>query len=165
MAKKLPFWHLTTNPNFRLDPSYCPVSAYGMCRPVAKPGLFVTDRPIYWSPWMGPGPIYAVRVDVPKEVLPRHSESHPEYLIHDLDRIKVREVLPLADVIERGEEEKRRGLNWWDQVYGGFGSVADWWYYYDEAKDEKVLRKGLGKLMEKWKAEHPGFRDPSEYYR
>jgi hypothetical protein len=90
---------------------------------------------------------------------------HPEYLITDLDQVQVLEVLPLAEILKRGEEEKSRGINWWDQVYGSFGSVVDWWFYYDRNKDRKYQRKGLVELKEKWLKEHPGFKDPDEYYR
>jgi hypothetical protein len=159
------FWHLTTDPDWKLKRDYHPIYAYGFGQPASKPGIFVTDQPIYWCPWMGKGPIYAARISVPEEAVPPPSTSHPEYLITDLEHVRVLEVLPLAEVIKRGEEEQRRGINWWNQEYGGFGSVVDWWFYYDRNKDKKYQRKGLDELKKKWLEEHPGYKDPDEYYR
>lgn len=159
------FWHLTSDPGWKLKRDYHPIYAYGAGTPTSRPGIFVTDQPIYWCPWMGKGPVYAARISVPKEILPRPSESHPEYLITDLDQIKVLEFLPLAEIIKRGEEEKSRGIPWWNQQYGSFGSVVDWWFYYDRNQDRKYQRKGLDELKKKWLKEHPGFKDPEEYYR
>lgn len=159
------FWHLTTDPDWEFKRDYRPIYAYGAGHPVSKPGIFVTDQPIYWAPWMGKGPIYAARISVPEEVLPPPSISHPEYLITALDQVKVLEFLPLAEVIKRGKEEEKRGINWWNQQYGGFGSVVDWWFFYDRSKDKKYQRKGLDELKQKWLKEHPGFKDPEAYYK
>jgi hypothetical protein len=167
MADKF-LWHLTSKKNWTLDPAYRPIYAYGMTAPMSKPGLFVTENPVYWSPWMGVGPIYAVRVAVPEDAMPHPSTwstSHPEYFITELDRIKILEVLPLSEAIKRGLEEKSRGINWWDQQYVGFGSVMDWWFFYDQAKDKKFTRKGLEDLMKEWKKANPGFKDPDVYFR
>ena len=169
--KRLPLWHLTDDPNWALDPTYHPILAYGTTTPTSKPGLFVTDQPLYWKPWLGGGPIYAVRVEVPDEALPPFSEAHPEYLITDLDKVEISEILPLAEAISRGEEEKRRGINWWDQEYGGFGGVEDWWYHeyevWDDAKLQQVwrrrTRKGLSNLMKEWRAK-TGYKNPHEKY-
>lgn len=163
-SEKRIFWHLTDRPDWRLDPSYRPISAYGLPQPVKRPGLFVTENPVYWSPWMGAGPIYAVRVDVPEAILPGPSTQHPEYLITDLSQIKILEILPLAEAIWHGQEEQKRGINWWSQDYGGFGSVADWWFY-DTGLGEKEERKGLEELKAEWKKAHPGYDDPDRYYR
>ena len=50
-------------------------------------------------------------------------------------------------------------------LFDTFGSVVDWWFYYDRNQDRKYQRKGLDELKKKWLKEHPGFKDPEEYYR
>ncbi len=159
------FWHLTEKEGFALDPAYHPLSAYGIPRPTAKPGLFVTDNPVYWSPWMGEGPIFAARVIVPEDALPPPSFQHPEYFLTDFDRMKVTEFLSLERAIELCQDERQRKINWWDQHYGGFGSVMDWWFYSPGYDKEPKPRKGLEKLMRQWKKENPGFEDPDQYFR
>lgn len=163
-SDKTVFWHLTENPNWKLDTAYRPLSAYGVSRPMVTPGLFVTDNPLYWSSWMGKGPIYAIRVHVPEESLPRPTYHHPEYFISNFAGVQVREIRSLAEAIARGKEERRRGIPWWNQQYGGFGGVEDWWFY-QKSDDELGEREGLDELKEAWKREHPGFKDPREYYR
>lgn len=169
--KRLPLWHLTENPNWAFDPTYHPIWAYGATTPSSEPGLFVTDQPLYWKPWMGVGPIYAVRVEVSDEALSLFSEAHPEYLIRELDKVETTEIMPLEEVIRRGQDEKNRGINWWDQEYGGFGSVEDWWYHCHEVWDDDKMqqvtrckpRKGLARLMEEWRAK-TGYKNPREMY-
>lgn len=161
-------WHLTKDPDWELDPTYHPVWAYGATHPTSKPGLFVTDRPLYWNPWMGVGPIYAIRVDVPEEAMPPPSHTHPEFLITDLDKIRILEILPLEEVILRGRAEEKAKIPWWDQQYGGFGGVEDWWFHryeaWDDDKGEQVTvwrtRKGLSRLMKEWRERNPGYKNP-----
>lgn len=170
-------WHLTTKKDWRLDPTYHPAWAYwGTGGPHKVPGIFVTDRPRYWEPFMGVGPIWAVRIEAPKEILkspgkPGFVWPHPEYLIEALDQVKVLEVIPLEEAILRGQEEERAGI-WWDkQEYGGFGGVEDWWYVtweeWDDRKKQTVLkrraRKGLERLMEEWRRK-TGYKNPLERY-
>jgi hypothetical protein len=165
-----PLWHLTKNPNWAFDPNYHPIWAYGFGHASAKPGLFVTDQPIYWKPWLGVGPVYAVRVEVPEEAMPPSSESHPEFLITDLDKIRIAEILPLEEVIRRGKDEERAGIPWDRQEYGGFGSVEDWWFHSYEAWDDvrrdliRVwrTRKGLSSLMREWRDRNPGYKNPMD---
>lgn len=164
-------WHLTENPDWKLDPTRHPTDAVGLPGPMRTPGLFVTNHPRYWEPWMGVGPIYVVQLLIPKESLPRVSEAHPEYFITDFENVEVVEVMPLEEAIERGQEEERRGVR--DRIYWGFATVVDWWFackgVWDDNKMETVqkcrTRKGLSRLMKKWRAEHPGFKDPDQYYR
>jgi hypothetical protein len=159
-----PFWHLTEKPNWELDPTYRPLSAYGLPRPTVMPGLFVTNNPVYWSSWLGKGPIYAIRVHVPKEALPRPTYHHPEYFITNFAGVQVREIRSLAEAITRGREEKRRGINWWDAKYDGFGGVEDWWFYR-VSDDELGEREGLDELKRAWREANPGFDNPDEYFR
>lgn len=163
-----PLWHLTTDPDWMLDPNYHPVWAYGDARPISKPGLFVTDTPIYWKPWMGGEPIYAVRVEVPEDAMHSPSESHPELLITDLDKVQVVEILPLEEAIIRGQAERRAGIPWDRAQYGSFGSVEDWWFHsyeaWSDAKRDLVTvwrtRKGLSRLMKEWREANPGYKNP-----
>jgi hypothetical protein len=157
-------WHLTDKSEWEIDPTYRPISAYGIPRPVHMPGLFVTDNPVYWSSWMGKGPIFAARIHVPKKSLPPPSYPHPEHLITDFTGVRALEVLPLADAIARGREEKRRGINWWDAKYDGFGGVEDWWFYR-KSDDEIGEREGLDDLKKAWREAHPGFDNPDEYFQ
>lgn len=165
---ELPLWHLTKNPNWALDPNYRPVWAYGDARPISKPGLFVTDSPIYWKSWIGVGPIWAVRVEVPDEAMPSFSESHPEFLITDLDKIQIAEILSLQEAIFHSQAERRAGIQWDRAQYGGFGSVEDWWFHsyevWDDAKNDQITvwrtRKGLSRLMKEWREANPGYKDP-----
>lgn len=158
-------WHLTENPKWKLDLKYHPLRAYGLPQPSKEPGIFVTDLPVYWNPYFGRGPIWAVRIETPEEILPKPSGEHPEYFIRDLSQVKVVEILPLSEAIEKGQEEERRGIPWWRQEYGGFGGVSDWWFSYDEQRGLKVKRKGLEKLMKDWREKHPGYKDPDAYFR
>lgn len=171
MEVRLPLSHLTKNPNWAFDPNYHPIWAYGAANPTSEPGLFVTDSPIYWKAWMGVGPIYAVRVEVPEEAMPRFSESHPEFLITDMDKIQIAEILPLEEAILRGEEERNAGIGRYLRdrpQYGGFGSVEDWWFHsyevWDDAKNDQIrvwrTRKGLSHLMKKWREDNPGYKNP-----
>lgn len=163
-------WHLSTNPKWKLDPNYHPIWAYGGGYPCSKPGLFVTDRPIYWIPFMDVGPVYVVRVEVPEEAMPPFSVSHPEFLITDLDKIQVAEILPLEEVIIRGQAEKSQGIPWDRQRYGSFGGVEDWWFHsyevWDDKQNEQIRvwrkRKGLSRLMKKWREDNPGYKNPMD---
>lgn len=166
-------WHITDNPKWKFDPTYHPIWAYTLPEPTREPGLFVTDRPSYWNPYFGRGPLYVVRLVVPKDVLPRPSEAHPEFFITDFSGVQVTDFVPLAEAIRRGQEETRRGIPWWNAEWGGFGGVEDWWFTCAEVWDDKKMqlvtrcrkRKGLDPLMREWKKAHPGFDNPDEYFR
>lgn len=165
-------WHLTTKKDWELDPTYHPVWAYLMTGgPHTKPGIFVTDFPSYWQPIMGVGPIYAVRVEVPEEAMPPTSYTHPEFLITDVDKVRIVEILPLAEAILRGEAEKRAKIPSDRQEYGRFGHVDDWWYVRSEVWDDEKMtlvekfypRRGLSRLMETWR-ERTGYKNPRDEY-
>jgi hypothetical protein len=170
---RLPLWHLTENPNWVLDPTYHPIWGYTIPTPTFEPGLFVTDYPSYWKSWMGIGPIYAVRIEVPDGALPQSwvTYQHPEYLIKELNKVEITEILPLEEAIRRGQAEERAGIPLDRQEYGGFASVEDWWYHCHEVWDDNKMqqvtrcrtRKGLSSLMEEWRAQ-TGYKNPHEKY-
>lgn len=170
-------WHITDNPKWELDPEYHPTWAYQYSGgPMEKPGLFVSEHPIYWQPYFGIGPLWAVRLQVPEDAFGDLPGYHPERLVTDFSDVEVLEIIPLSEAIERGEEEdeaeRRREISWADQQYEGFGHVDDWWFVYEKVHDDRgfeldpksIPRRGLTQLKRKWKAAHPGFKNPDEYY-
>ena len=168
-----PLWHLTPKRNWELDQEFRPLYAYFTASDVQNPpGLYVTDSPRYWEQYFGRGPLWAVRIDYHGE-LPRMHEQHPEYFLEDFDKIEVLEILPLAEAIKRDQEERRRGLQWDQQQYHGFGTVEDWWFACREVWNDRKnrqdfvcrARKGLEELMDEWRDKHKGFKNPRQYDR
>lgn len=167
-----PLWHVTADPDWKLDPAYHPIWAYGARRPHRQAGLFVTERPDYWEPFMGIGPLYAVRIEVPSEALKSPGPTgsawpHPEYFIEDFERLQIVDTVSLQEALERGDGERQTRIAWDWQLYGGFGSIEDWWYMREEVWDEKGgrftvryrPRKGLAEPRKAWRR-RTGFRNP-----
>lgn len=169
---RLPLWHITDNPEWVLDPEYRPRYAYWTASEVENPpGLYVSEHPLYWKPYFGRGPLWAVRIAYHAE-LPRIDLQHPQYLLTELDKIEVLEVIPLAEAIRKGQAEALAGINWDQRYYNDFESVEDWWYacrkvWNDRTnRDEDICRprRGLEGLMKEWKDAHGG-RTPQQVYQ
>ena len=114
--RRAPKWHLTNKPNFQIDAAYRPVWAYGTTRQNAKPALFLTDQPVYWSSWFASGPIYAILVQPSSSVRNFGLLTlHPEWLDEDPARAVVLERLTLREAIAKypnvfGSERDWEGL-------------------------------------------------------
>jgi len=151
------FWHMTSNPRFRIKPEHHPWIMRGVPAKSKQPMLFVTDNPRFWESYLTDTDLYAALIDV--RGLEWGEEWGPyiepfEYVIvgDGLKKAKVKEVLPLGEAIHKYPAE----FGWW----------GDWALSETEEAEGWVSRprKGLERFRREWLEEHPGWDDPQEWY-